>query len=114
MLIMLLPPTLTPRSNATKTFIFALTPSSVNRPALNLCLNLISLCNLCFLCVSVVNDSKQLTTTETQRTQLLHREAARLLTPPGLRLFVQSPSSQSISICFLAVRGSIICPPGTR
>ena len=34
----------------------------------------ISLCNLCVLCVSVVNDCLRKTTTETQRTQRLHRE----------------------------------------
>src|SRR6185369_524332 len=33
-----------------------------------------SLCNLCVLCVSVVNDCLGKTTTEAQRTQRLHRE----------------------------------------
>src|SRR6185369_14951579 len=33
-----------------------------------------SLCNLCVLCVSVVNDCLEKTTTEAQRTQRLHRE----------------------------------------
>src|SRR6185503_14914328 len=36
-----------------------------------------SLCNLCVLCVSVVTDSWQKLTTETQRTQRLHREIRR-------------------------------------
>ena len=41
-----------------------------------------SLCNLCVLCASVVEDCLGKTTTETQRTQRLHRE---------IRLFGQSP-----------------------
>jgi hypothetical protein len=36
--------------------------------------SLISLCNLCVLCGSVVVFPKQSSTTETQRTQRLHRE----------------------------------------
>src|SRR6201988_2796214 len=40
-----------------------------------------SLCNLCVLCASVVKESFAKTTTETRRTQRLHRE---------IRLFVQS------------------------
>src|ERR1044072_4849778 len=34
-----------------------------------------SLCKLCVLCVSVVDEFRGKTTTETQRTQSLHREA---------------------------------------
>jgi len=34
----------------------------------------ISLCNLCVLCASVVNEFRVTTTTEAQRTQRLHRE----------------------------------------
>ena len=36
--------------------------------------SLISLCNLCVLCASVVKELFVKTTTETQRTQRLHRE----------------------------------------
>src|SRR6185369_8797300 len=46
-----------------------------------------SLCNLSVLCASVVEDCLEKTTTETQRTQRLHRE---------IRLFVQSPSDRQI------------------
>jgi hypothetical protein len=35
-----------------------------------------SLCNLCVLCVSAVNDSRPKFTTEIQRTQRLHRETS--------------------------------------
>src|SRR5918992_5895493 len=35
-----------------------------------------SLCNLCILCVSAVNDLRPKFTTETQRTQRLHRETS--------------------------------------
>ena len=45
-----------------------------------------SLCNLCVLCASVVKNCSKKTTTETQRTQRLHREES------GDRLFGQSRS----------------------
>ena len=38
----------------------------------------ISLCNLCVLCVSVVNEFVEEITTETPRTQRLHREELKL------------------------------------
>src|SRR6185369_6869824 len=47
-----------------------------------------SLCNLGVLCASVVEDCLGKTTTETQRTQRLHRE---------IRLFVQSQQKRASS-----------------
>src|ERR1043165_8296816 len=55
-----------------------------------------SLCNLCVLCASVVKKSSKKVTTETQRTQRLHREE------PGDRLFVQGCSVLNI-LLLLAV-----------
>src|SRR5690242_10764472 len=56
-----------------------------------------SLCSLCVLCVSVVNNPQQKLTTETQRTQRLHRENCK----KGLS--AQSRAGLKLSLVLLVV-----------
>ena len=65
-----------------------------------------SLCNLCVLCASVVNYSLEKTTTETQRTQRLHREEVR----SGLLIF----SSGFAAGCEAGLSPAVRCAKRTR
>jgi copper chaperone NosL len=65
----------------------------------------LSLCSLCVLCVSVV-DRKKLTT-ETQRTQRLHREAERLAC--GVAMLLVVASCQTTTIEPVSIEANDMC-----
>src|SRR5690349_24193029 len=58
-------------------------PGKRRRSANSSVLIWISLCNLCVLCDSVVVETRDTTTTESQRTQRLHREEVQTKTYPA-------------------------------